>query len=65
MEVTKCDRCGAYVDKFAGEMPTLIYSYSHEKYMQGDRVTKELCYNCYAELERWLDANEEESDENS
>lgn len=65
MEVTKCDRCGAYVDKCAGEMPMLIYSYSGEKYMAGDRVVKNICYNCYAELEKWLDVDEEDKDANN
>ena len=61
MEVTKCDICGAYVDKHAGEMPILIYSYSCERYRQGDGVIKNICYNCYAELERWLDIDKEEN----
>lgn len=59
MEVTKCDRCGAYVDKYVGDMPTLVYSDSQNAYMHGDRVTKNICYNCYAELKRWLNVEEE------
>ena len=60
MEVTKCDRCECYVDKRVEMMPILIYSYSQAKYLQGERVTKNICYNCYAELEKWLDIDEED-----
>ena len=64
MEVTKCDRCGAYVDKYAEEMPTIMYSYSRVKFMEGDRVSTNICYNCYADLERWF-SDKEEKDENN
>ena len=54
MEVTKCDRCGCYVDKNSEYMPTLMYSNSYKQYRQGDRVCKNICYECYSRFLDWV-----------
>lgn len=54
MEVTKCDRCGSYVDKRAGEIPTIIYSGSYNQYKRGDLTCKNICYECYNRFLDWV-----------
>ena len=62
MEVTKCDRCGAYVDKSPYYMPVIAYRYRKDA-SNSSTVNKSLCYECYNKFRNWIGDNKEESDE--
>lgn len=65
MEVTKCDRCGVYVDKSPSNMPVIAYRYrKNDVYEEnGSTVKKSLCYECYNKFLNWIGNNKEESDD--
>lgn len=58
MKVTKCDICGAYVDKTPDEMPAIMYGSVKEDWFQSKQITP--CYNCYAKFLKEFGLKEEE-----
>jgi hypothetical protein len=57
MEVTKCDRCGKYIDKPESEMPVIIYRFrDSDKYLIDNNTEKRhLCFVCYDEFFNWIE----------
>ena len=52
MEVTKCDRCGEYVDKPSDMLPRVSY---RKDCHSGSRVKSvSLCNGCYENFNVWL-----------
>jgi hypothetical protein len=54
MEVTKCDRCGEYVDKPSDMLPRV--SYRKDCHSGAMVKAASLCPGCYESFHRWLDA---------
>ena len=58
MKVTKCDICGAYVDKDPDEMPAIRYGNIANNNWKSKFITP--CYNCYAKFLKMVEPNKEE-----
>ena len=60
MLICKCDRCGAYVDK--DNIPKIHIIYDSNEFNIISDINKriDLCYECYAELEKFLRVDKEE-----
>lgn len=59
MIVRKCDRCGAYVDREF--IPKICASFTPNTFVTSSKDIKmDLCYECYAELEKFLKIDKEE-----
>lgn len=54
MDVTKCDRCGKYIDKPSTMVPHVAY----KKDLSCNRSpeTVSICNGCYESFQRWLNA---------
>ena len=62
MKVTKCDICGAYVDKAPDEMPVIQYSYCRSAYHSARDIQP--CYECYSKFLDEFGLKEEEEKKN-
>ncbi len=49
--VTKCDRCGKYVDRLPESCPFI--SYKKDANSMSKRYTKSLCLECYESFLKW------------